>query len=84
MSIYKMIELVGTSYTSWHDAGKEVIDAARKTLEDLRVAEVTQLDMKVEEGKVLYRTKVKLSFKVRLEKFAEVLGAKPYAVEEEE
>jgi len=84
MSTYKVIELVGTSHVSWDDAAKQAVTTASATLEDLRVAEVKQLDMKIEEGKILYRAKVSLSFKVHsLEKYADTLGSKPYAQEEE-
>jgi dodecin len=63
-SVYKVIELVGTSTDSWEKAARAAVDKASKTLRDLRVAEVTQLDMHLENGKVLaYRAKVKLSFK---------------------
>jgi dodecin len=63
-STYKIIELVGTSEKSWEDAGKHAVETASKSLKDLRVAEITQLDMKIEKGKVVaYRTRVKLSFK---------------------
>ena len=63
-SVYKVIELVGTSTESWEKAASAAIEAASKSLRDLRIAEVTQLDMQIEEGKVrAYRTKVKLSFK---------------------
>lgn len=63
-SVYKVIELVGTSTESWEKAASAAIDAASKSLRDLRIAEVLQLDMQIEEGKVrAYRTKVKLSFK---------------------
>ena len=63
-SVYKVIELVGTSTDSWEKAAKAAVDKASKTLRDLRVAEVSQLDMHLENGKVLaYRAKVKLSFK---------------------
>lgn len=63
-SIYKVIELVGTSPTSWEDAVKKVVDEAGKTLKDLRIAEVYDLDVKIENNKVAaYRAKVKLSFK---------------------
>ena len=63
-SVYKIIELVGSSATSWEDAAKTAIERASKTLRDLRVAEISQLDMKIEEGKITtYRAKVKLSFK---------------------
>jgi flavin-binding protein dodecin len=63
-SVYKVIELVGTSEVSWEDAAKRAVERASKTLRDLRIAEVTQQDMKIEGGKVVaYRTKVSLSFK---------------------
>jgi flavin-binding protein dodecin len=67
-SVYKIIELVGTSTESWEKAAHAAISLASKSLEDLRIAEVTQMDMQIEEGKVVaYRTKVKLSFKYRQE-----------------
>ena len=63
-SVYKIIELVGTSTDSWEKAAKAAVDKASKTLRDLRIAEVSQLDMHLENGKVLaYRAKVKVSFK---------------------
>lgn len=63
-SIYKVIELVGTSSVSWEDAAKKVIERAGKTLKDLRVAEVAEQDLKIEDGKVVaYRTKLRLSFR---------------------
>ncbi len=63
-SIYKIIELVGTSTESWEDAAKNAVTKASKTLRDLRIAEVVAMDMHLNEGKVeFYRTKVKLSFK---------------------
>ncbi len=63
-SIYKIIELVGTSTKSWEDAAKHAVETASKSLDDLRVAEVSKLDMKVENGKVVaYRARVHLSFK---------------------
>ncbi len=63
-SVYKVIELVGSSSTSWEDAAKNAVETASKTLRDLRIAEITQMDMKIENGKVTaYRAKVKLSFK---------------------
>ena len=63
-SVYNIIELVGSSQTSWEDAAKSAVESAGKNLRDLRVAEITQLDMKVENGKVTaYRAKVNLSFK---------------------
>lgn len=63
-SVYKIIDLVGSSPNSWEEAAKNAVDMASKSLRDLRVAEVEKLDMKVEDGKVTaYRAKVKLSFK---------------------
>ena len=63
-SVYKVIELIGTSEVSWEDAAKKAVEKASETLEDLRIAEVTAQDMKIENGKVVaYRTKVGLSFK---------------------
>jgi flavin-binding protein dodecin len=63
-SVYKVIELVGSSEKSWEDAAKAAVERAGKTLRDLRVAEVSKMDMKVENGKVTaYRVRVNLSFK---------------------
>lgn len=63
-SVYKVIELVGSSSESWEKAAQNAISLASKTLRDLRVAEVVQMDMHIEDGKVrAYRTKVKVSFK---------------------
>lgn len=63
-SVYKVIELVGASPTSWEDAAKNAVETAGKSLKNLRIAEIGQLDMKVEDGKVTaYRARVKLSFK---------------------
>lgn len=63
-SVYKVIELVGTSGTSWADAAKNAISSASKSLRDLRVAEVSKLDVKVgKSGELQYRAKMKLSFK---------------------
>ena len=63
-STYKIIELVGTSKTSWEEAAKSAVETASKTLRDLRVAEITKLDVKIEDGKVTaYRARVNLSFK---------------------
>ena len=63
-SVYKVIELVGTSTESFHDAAKAAVDAAAKSLRDLRVAEVEKLDALIKDGKVeLYRAKLKVSFK---------------------
>ena len=63
-SVYKVIELVGTSSESWEHAAQNAVRAAGETLRDLRIAEIGKLDMKVEDGKVVaYRARVKLSFK---------------------
>jgi len=63
-SIYKIIELVGTSTKSWEDAAKNAVETAGKSLKDLRIADVTKMDMKIEKNKVVaYRTRVNLSFK---------------------
>ncbi|MBW1703442.1 MAG: dodecin domain-containing protein [Deltaproteobacteria bacterium] len=64
-STYKIIELVGTSNKSWEDAARTAVETAGKTLEELRIAEVTRLDVTVEKGKVkTYRTRLNVSFKV--------------------
>ncbi len=63
-SVYKVIELVGTSTASWEEAAKNAVETASKSLKDLRVAEISKLDMKVEGGMVTaFRSRVKLSFK---------------------
>jgi flavin-binding protein dodecin len=63
-STYKIIELVGTSTKSWEDAAKTAVDTASKSLKDLRIAEISELDMKLEKGKVAaFRARVKVSFK---------------------
>ena len=63
-SVYKIIELVGTSPESWEKAAAAAVNQAAKSLRDLRIAEVSELDMAIEDGKVTsYRAKVKLSFK---------------------
>jgi len=63
-SVYKVIELVGTSTESWEKAASAAINRAAKSIRDLRVAEVSELDMQIENGKVkAYRAKVKVSFK---------------------
>lgn len=63
-SAYKIIELVGTSLTSWEDAARNAVEKAGSSLHDLRIAEVSRLDMTIEEGKVKsYRTRVKVSFR---------------------
>ncbi len=63
-SVYKVIELVGTSTDSWEKAASAAVGRASKSLRDLRVAEVSELDMQIKDGKVeTYRAKVKVSFK---------------------
>ena len=65
-SVYKVVELVGTSDVSWEQAATNVVETAGKSLKNLRIAEVNKLDMKVEDGKVVaYRAKVSLSFKYK-------------------
>jgi dodecin len=68
-SVYKVIELVGTSTESWERAANAAIERASQSLRDLRIAEVSELDMQLEGGRVLaYRAKVKVSFKYEREK----------------
>ena len=63
-SVYKVIELIGTSTESWEKAAANAVSQASKTIRNLRIAEVVEMDMQLEEGKVVrYRTKVRLSFK---------------------
>ncbi len=63
-SVYKVIELVGTSTKSWEQAAQNAIDTASQQLRDLRIAEVSELDVQLEEGKIVrYRAKVKVSFR---------------------
>ena len=63
-SVYKVIELVGSSSESWEKAAKAAVETAAKSLRDLRIAELVQMDMHLEDGKVkAYRAKVKISFK---------------------
>jgi flavin-binding protein dodecin len=65
-SVYKLVEVIGTSTQSWEDAAKNAVETAAGTLQDLRIAEVVKMDMKVEGGKVQeYRTRVLLSFKYK-------------------
>jgi len=62
--VYRVTEVIGTSRVSWEDAAKNAVTTASKTLRDLRIAEVSKLDLKVESGKVVaYRVRVQLSFK---------------------
>lgn len=63
-SVYKIIELVGTSDTSWEDAAKNAVETAARSLKDLRIAEVVKLDMQIDDGKVVaYRARINVSFK---------------------
>lgn len=65
-SVYKVIELVGTSTESWEKAAATAVEMASKSLKDLRIAEVVELDMQLENGQVMaYRTKLKVSFKYK-------------------
>jgi len=67
-STYKIVELVGTSEASWEDAAKSAVETAGASLKDLRVAEITKLDLTIENGKVKnYRARVNLSFKYQRE-----------------
>ena len=67
-SVYKIIEIVGTSNKSWEDAAKIAVETASKSLEDMRVAEVVKQDVTVENGKVTsYRTRLNISFKYHVE-----------------
>ncbi|HHO76474.1 MAG TPA: dodecin domain-containing protein [Deltaproteobacteria bacterium] len=64
-SVYKVIELVGTSDKSWEEAALKAVETAGKSLKELRIAEITKLDMKIENGKVsAYRARVAISFKI--------------------
>ncbi|MAT96374.1 MAG: transporter [Anaerolineaceae bacterium] len=63
-SVYKVVELVGTSTESWEKAAATAVERAAQTLRDLRIAEVVELDMQIENGQIInYRAKVKVSFK---------------------
>ena len=63
-TVYKVVEVIGTSTQSWEDAARKAVETAAQSLRDLRIAEVVKMDMKVENGKVqAYRTRVLLSFK---------------------
>ena len=67
-SVYKVIEVIGTSPTSWEEAAKTAVEAASKNLKETRIAEINRMDMKIENGKVtLYRVAVKLSFKYMMD-----------------
>lgn len=65
-SVYKVIELVGTSSNSFEEAARHAVETAAKSLQDIRIAEVAEFDMKVEDGKVVsFRARVKISFKFK-------------------
>ena len=63
MSVYRVIDVIGTSTQSWEDAAVTAVSTARKSLRDLRVAEVVQQDLAIEDGELIFRTKLRLSFK---------------------
>lgn len=68
-SVYKIIELVGTSQKSWEDAAKNAVETAGKSLKDLRIGEITKLDMQISKNKVVaYRARVSVSFKYKNKK----------------
>lgn len=62
-SVYKVIEIIGSSETSWEDAARNAVETASKSIRDLRVAEVNELDLKIEDGKLIFRVKLNVSFK---------------------
>lgn len=62
--VYRVIDVIGTSRTSWEEAAKNAVETAAKSLRDIRIAEVAQMDLRVEDGKVVaFRTRLQLSFK---------------------
>lgn len=63
MSVYRVIDVIGTSTQSWEDAAVAAVNTARKSLRDLRVAEVVEQDLSIEDGDIVFRTKLRLSFK---------------------
>jgi hypothetical protein len=63
MSVYKFVELVGTSQNSWEEAAQNVVTMAEKSLEELRIAEVVKQDLVVTKGKVIFRVRLNVSFK---------------------
>jgi flavin-binding protein dodecin len=66
MSVYRVTDLIGTSPTSWEDAAVEAVRRAQQTIDDIRVAEVLEQDMSIDDsGRITYRTKLRISFKVR-------------------
>ena len=62
-SVYKLVDIIGTSSKSWEDAARVAVGTASKTLRDLRVAEVKEMDIKIEEGDLVFRVKMTVSFK---------------------
>jgi hypothetical protein len=69
MRVYKVIDIIGTSGNSWEEAAAEAVQTARKTIRDVRVAEVTKQDIHIEEdGAITYRTKLQVSFKYESER----------------
>lgn len=65
-SIYKIVEIVGTSEKSWEDAARVAVETASKSIEELRIAEVNKLDIKIEkDGRLTFRTKLDISFKYK-------------------
>jgi len=73
-SIYKVIEIIGSSEKSWEEAAKKALETAAKSLKEVRIAEVKEFDMKVENGKVVeYRAKLRVSFKYSPEEI-QVIG----------
>lgn len=64
MSVYKVVDLIGVSAISWDDAAKNAMVAASKSLHDIRIAEVVRMDLKVENGEIVYRARLNVSFKV--------------------
>ena len=62
-SVYKVVEIIGTSDKGWEEAARVAVKTASKSLRDLRVAEVEELDLKIEDGKIIYRVKLNVSFK---------------------
>jgi len=62
--VYRVIDVIGSSKTSWEDAAKNAVETASKSLRDLRIAQVTQMDVRIDNGKVVaFRTRLQLSFK---------------------
>ena len=65
-SVYKIVEIIGTSEKSWEDAARVAVETASKSIEELRIAEVNKLDIKIEkDGRLTFRTKLDISFKYK-------------------